>query len=187
MYSHVLTSVCGVLWRLNPQCCPFGESYEWILCLISGMGAGGACPSGFPILDNYGSWSKPKMHLLSVDTPTLIPVSYLGPVGLAYLLCCSAYKHIFKCWARSMNSRTLLTQVPVSCYWVPECMSASIFSYMPVNVPWENTSRNSPVWPAWRDTLFCASATWWSPHLCWSAWVDSSALTQYLGGAAASR
>lgn len=37
--------------------------------------------SGFPILDNYSSWSEPKLPLLGVDTPTLIPGPYLGPVG----------------------------------------------------------------------------------------------------------
>lgn len=37
--------------------------------------------SGFPILDNYSSWSEHKLPLLGVDTPTLIPGPYLGPVG----------------------------------------------------------------------------------------------------------
>lgn len=63
--------------------------------LISRMGGGGGgVPlSGFPIPDNYGSWSEPKLPLHGVNTPTLIPVPYLGPVGPAYSLSCSARTH----------------------------------------------------------------------------------------------
>lgn len=53
----------------------------------------GVSLSGFPILDNYGSWSEPKIPLLRVDTPTLILVPYLGPAGPGYSLCCSARTH----------------------------------------------------------------------------------------------
>lgn len=48
--------------------------------LDSSRGWVGSCPlTCFPSWDNYVSWSKPKLPLHRINTPTLIP--YLGPVG----------------------------------------------------------------------------------------------------------
>lgn len=41
------TTVCEFSYGLNPNCCLFRESYEWVLGLISGMG-GGCPPLAFP-------------------------------------------------------------------------------------------------------------------------------------------
>lgn len=63
----------------------------------------GASLSGFPILDNYGSWNEPKLLLLRTDTPTLIPVPYLGPAGPGYSLSCSAHKHYYQMLLSKVN------------------------------------------------------------------------------------
>lgn len=102
-----------------------------------GGGGWGLSLSGFPILDNYGSWSVPKLPLLGVDTPTLIPVPYLGPMGPGYSLSRSARAHIVKSssagstnsgkhWLRRQTVKTLshvLYQRELVC--VSTCMSSS--------------------------------------------------------------
>lgn len=130
------TAVWRVIWRLNPQCRLIGKSHEWDLGLISGMG-GWHPPLAFPSWIIMVLGVNPSCFLLRVDTSTLIRVPYLGLVGPAYSLSCSAHNHIIKCsWVRSMNSRTLLThcKVPVSCYWVTVRISASTFTNMSGNL-----------------------------------------------------
>lgn len=97
-------TVCKISWGPNTHCCLLRESSEWVLPhQYDGWGA--VSLSSFPILDNYGSWSEPKLPLLGVDTPTLIPVPYLGPMGPGYSLSHSARTHIVKSsWVGSMNS-----------------------------------------------------------------------------------
>lgn len=71
---------------------------------------------GFPISDKYGSWSEPKLPLLSIDTPTIIPGPYLVPVGPA--LSCSAQTDKSS-WARSVNSgKCWMCHPNISCYTV---------------------------------------------------------------------
>ena len=81
--------------------------------------------SGIPILDNYGSWSEPKLPLLRVDTPTLIQVPYLGPMGPGFSLSHSAHTHYQILLSRvnelgkkkKLKKLAVLTHrdVPVSC------------------------------------------------------------------------
>lgn len=165
--------------------------------LASSAGWAGGCPlSGFPILDNSGFWSEPKLPLLSVDSPTLIQVPYLDPLGPGRSLSCSAHTHIIKSsWAGSMNSGESWQcgATVKSLSYVIYCWELTFgFTYMPVmhQFPLGTPTINSPVWfrerllilpgenNSWNqlggDRSFFISATRSSTHLCCLDLKDSS-------------
>lgn len=157
--SLLLYYCMWISWGLNPHCCPFRESYEWVLGLISGMG-GGCPPLAFPSWIIMALGVNPSFARSASTLPPLSQFLIWAQWGLAVhcpaLLTHTHYQILLsgvnELWKKVGKSRPTVKSLPhVIYYWE----SVSRFTYMSVSASFPLRDPHYKLSGSLSDCLFC--------------------------------